>query len=528
VVSELTSISTPLVGVDISSTSSLSLSLSSSSSSSRSRAGALLGAESGLADVADRSVAGAGVVPPPPAVPLVGVEFLGTSPGPSSPSSSGRLEGTLAGAVAGGGGLSPAAALAEVAVRFVSGAGVAHQQAVLDSGATANFVSPAVAALLPSAARSAANFHVTLGDGSVVICSESVQAAFKVGSRRFEAVFFVLPGCPFAVILGLPFVRANDYDCWRWIVAGDPPPPSSSAPPRGALLTVAMGSPLRRVLRKGGILLAVDALDESPAASPGSPAPDSAESLAPSPTVHSHWQKDFAPVVCDFADVFREPSGLPPLREGFDHRVQLRPGAALPGSSRPFRLSVVERAELRRQLVALLELGWITKVQGARLACPAFFVAKRQPDGSLGFRLVVDWRGLNAITQPSLHPLPRIDDIIQSLVGAVVFSKLDLKTAFHQVRIHPDDADFAVMSTPEGLFRWNVVSLGQTDAPSTMQGLMDAVLSGLPFAVCYLDDILVFSRRREDHVVHVRQVLQRLREHHLHLSAANWLSWGCG
>ena len=416
----------------------------------------------------------------------------------------------MAGAVASGDGLAAAASLAEVGVRFVSGAGISRHQAVLDSGASANFVSPAVASLLPASSRAVTDFHVTLGDGSVVVCSESVSADFKVGSRRFSATFFVLPGCPFAAILGLPFVRANDYEVWRWIVVGDPAPTAPpAASPGGTLLTVATGSPLKRLLRKGGFLVAVDAVDED-TAPPAAP---------PAPKVHDSFRADFDPLITEFADVFSAPSGLPPLRPGFDHRIQLRQGAELPGSSRPFRLSVVEREELRRQLRSLLDLGWITQVHGARLACPAFFVAKRKPDGSMGFRLVVDWRGLNAITQPSLHPLPRIDDIIQSLCGSVVYSKLDLKTAFHQVRTDPADADYAVMSTPEGLFRWNVVSLGQTDAPSTMQGLMDHVLSGLPFTLCYLDDILVFSRRREDHVPHVRQVLGRLREHHLHLSA---------
>jgi len=144
---------------------------------------------------------------------------------------------------------------------------------------------------------------------------------------------------------------------------------------------------------------------------------------------------------------------------------------------------------------------------------------QNQTYGSKGFRLVVDWRRLNRVSEPANYPLPSIDAIMWAVFGAVVFSKLDLSTAFHQIRTRPSDTAHTVMTTELGLFQWQVVSLGQSQAPATMQALMDAVLRGLPCVVAYLDDILVFSRRRANHCGHVRDVLLRLRQHHLHLGS---------
>jgi len=388
-----------------------------------------------------------------------------------------------------------------VHIRFVSSGPRVQAAAIVDSGASANFVSPAVAASLPRSSRCTSRLRVALADGSAVMATAVYNLSFKVGSSRFSSRFYELPGCAYECILGLPFIREHPHESWSWILDPAATPPSLPSDEED-LATCCVGA-VRHQLRKGAVLLAVQSVAD----------------LLESPRIHPDMEEELTPLVAEFADVFSPPDGPPPDRGEFDHKVTLKPGAALPATPSPYRLSAVERRELIRMLRLLLERNWISRTSSAPFAAPCFFVAKRKADGSLGFRLVVDWRGLNSISQPSVYPLPNIQAIISSVFGAVIFTKLDLSTAFHQIRTRPADTANTVMTTEFGLFRWNVVSMGQSDSGSTMQALMDHVLSGLPACCCYLDDILVFSRRSQDHPGHVRAVLLRLRQHHLCLGA---------
>jgi len=221
-------------------------------------------------------------------------------------------------------------------------------------------------------------------------------------------------------------------------------------------------------------------------------------------------------VVSAFPSVFSPPSALPPSRPSSDYRIVLDPNRRPDRPRPPYKLSDAELVELRRQLDLLLARGWITPTSFSSHACPVFFVKKK--DGSL--RLVVDWRPLNKLTIPNAYPLPDINRVLSSLHGASVFSTIDLAQSFHQLRTHPDSARHTVMTTAHGLFRWNVLSFGQTDAPAACQALLDRVLRGLPFAKAYLDDIVIFSKSIAEHAAHVRAVLQRLKDYQLHANVA--------
>jgi len=147
-------------------------------------------------------------------------------------------------------------------------------------------------------------------------------------------------------------------------------------------------------------------------------------------------------------------------------------------------------------------------------------VLVRKKDGS--HRLCVDYRRVNAITRKDSYPLPHIDMCLGSIDGAVYFSTLDLSSDYHNIPIRESDRDKSAFVTRKGCFRYKVLSFGLTTAPSVFQRLMDLVLCGLTYESClvYLDDILVFASDFKTHLLHLREVFERLRAANLKLHPA--------
>ena len=137
------------------------------------------------------------------------------------------------------------------------------------------------------------------------------------------------------------------------------------------------------------------------------------------------------------------------------------------------------------------------------------FVAKKGG----GLRLCVDYRGLNAITVKNRHALPLIDETLDRLVGAVIYTKLDMKDAYHRIRIKAGDECKTDFRTRYGHFEYLVMPFGLANAPATFQGYISQALAGLVDTICviYLDDILIYSVDTKAHEGHVKQVLDRLR-----------------
>ena len=154
------------------------------------------------------------------------------------------------------------------------------------------------------------------------------------------------------------------------------------------------------------------------------------------------------PVVCEFSDVFPEDlPGLPPDRD-IEFKIDLIPGTA-PVSRRLYRMPPNELAELKKQLQELLEKGFI-RPSSSPWGCPALFVKKK--DKSL--RMCVDYRPLNVVTIKNKYPLPRIDILFDQLVKAKVFSKIDLRSGYHQIKIRPEDIPKTAFSTRYGLYEY--------------------------------------------------------------------------
>jgi hypothetical protein len=226
-------------------------------------------------------------------------------------------------------------------------------------------------------------------------------------------------------------------------------------------------------------------------------------------------------VVCEYADVFPdELPGMPPDRD-IEFAIELQPGTT-PISKRPYRMPPAELAKLKKQLQELLDKGFI-RPSTSPWGCPTLFVKKK--DESL--RLCTDYRPLNAVTIKNKYPLPRIDVLFDQLVGAKVFSKIDLRSGYHQIKIRASDIPKTAFSTRYGLYEFLVMSFGLTNAPAYFMYLMNSVF--MPkldkFVVVFIDDILVYSRNEEEHAGHLHVVLQRLREHHLYAKLSKCDFW---
>jgi hypothetical protein len=159
-----------------------------------------------------------------------------------------------------------------------------------------------------------------------------------------------------------------------------------------------------------------------------------------------------------------------------------------------------ELAELKTQLQELLDKGYI-RPSSSPWGCPALFVKKK--DGSL--RLCVDYRPLNAVTIKNKYLLPRIDVLFDQLAGARVFSKIDLRSGYHQIKIRPFDISKTAFSTRYGLYEFLVMSFGLTNAPAYFMYLMNAVfMTELDkFVVVFIDDILIYSKNEKEHAKHL-------------------------
>ncbi|QRV82130.1 Retrotransposable element Tf2 protein [Ceratobasidium sp. AG-Ba] len=219
----------------------------------------------------------------------------------------------------------------------------------------------------------------------------------------------------------------------------------------------------------------------------------------------------------EFAKIFTEEeiSPLPPHRP-YDCEITLKPDA-VPRHGPIYSLGPKEDEELRKTVTKQLEAGLI-RPSKSPMASPVIFVKKK--NGSL--RMCIDYRKLNEMTVKNVYPLPRSNDLIEKLRGAKIFSKFDLKWGYNLVRIKEGDEWKTAFKTRYGLFEYLVMPFGLTNAPATFQHFMNDIFRDIldVYVIIYLDDILVFSKNREDHEKHVREVLSRLQKHHLYCNLA--------
>ena len=196
---------------------------------------------------------------------------------------------------------------------------------------------------------------------------------------------------------------------------------------------------------------------------------------------------------------------------------QIDTGDSVPINLAPYRLSPSERKKISEEVKEMLDNDIICPSRSP-WASPVVLVTKK--DG--GIRFCTDYRKINAITKKDVYPLPRIDDALDALHKAKIFSTLDLASGYWQIEMDPKDREKTAFICEQGLFEYNVMPFGLCNAPATFQRLMDAILAGLKWTCClvYLDDIIIYSESFEDHIKHLSMVFQRLEEAGLKLKAS--------
>jgi hypothetical protein len=351
--------------------------------------------------------------------------------------------------------------------------------ALIDTGSTHNFFSPQAAQSAEIQFQQNTGARVMVANGDRVPCSGiGKDIEIKIGQDIFTINAYSIPLDGFDMILGVSFLKPlrsilMDFDD----------------------LVMAFNYNGKRVLWKG---LGSERAD------------------IPS-TAHLHTIRQQEDHVLDqllhsFDDVFSEPKGLPPSRP-CDHRIHLKPNTA-PVAVHPYRYPQLQKNELEDQCSKMLAQG-IIRPSTSPFSAPVLLVKKH--DNS--WRFCVDYRALNDATIKDKFPIPVVEELLDELNGAKFFTKLDLRSGYHQVRVHPEDIDKTAFRTHHGHFEFLVMPFGLSNAPSTFQALMNSVLGPFlrKFVLVFFDDILIYSHSWTEHMQHLKTILNVLLANHLHV-----------
>lgn len=382
---------------------------------------------------------------------------------------------------------------------------------LVDSGASGDFLSTAFAKLVGLQLQPS-DRTIRLADGSITTADGSVSVECALDAKRgdpvtFTSAYTVTPLEGYDAIFGMPWLTAHDpLIGWadRSILLRTPgSAPRSIKPlegggdePHAAPLMHITLNGVRKAHRRGELqeLYAVI--------------------IRPSGEVEALPREDPATeaLLKEFADVFEPPPPVIPPARGVEHRIELKPGAR-PPPARPLRHQSAGDLDVMKKYV---EEG-LSSGQLRRSTSPygsmALIVKKK--DGTP--RVVIDYRALNELTVKNKYPLPLMDELFDRVHGAKFFTKIDLRSGFHQIRLHEDDCAKTAFRTRYGHFEYTVLPMGLCNAPGTFMQLMNDVFRDLldKSVLVFLDDILIFSRTKEDHTAHVRDALTRLRKQKL-------------
>lgn len=347
--------------------------------------------------------------------------------------------------------------------------------ALIDSGAGSSFIHPSLVQQLGFVAREVKprSLAGAIPGQSEFVCDRAVKFTASFDGHRVTVDAYVLAMPSMELLLGMPFIKEFG-SMVRW---SEDSQRFVSEEPKAQTIPLMTLQTTRQVLSSDPecevMLLFVKAVDQ--------------------------LTKEVV--------VKELPYGLPPERD-VEHSIHLVPGAR-PTFRAPYRVNLAKQEELARQ-IAELEAKGIIRPSSSPFGAPVLFVKKK--DGSQ--RMCVDYRALNDITIKDRYSLPHIDDILDCMAGAKFFSKMDLVSGYHQVRVKEEDVHKTAFVTPnQGQWEFRVLSFGLCNAPPTFQRLMNSVLRPYlgKFVSCFLDDVVVYSKTKEEHTEHLEKVLTCLK-----------------
>ena len=229
----------------------------------------------------------------------------------------------------------------------------------------------------------------------------------------------------------------------------------------------------------------------------------------------SKKELDLSKFLKENEDVFIDdiPCELPPKRGDDDHFIELFPGSSPPNRP-PYRVSQAQQEEILRQVNELVEKGMV-RPSSSPFCSPILLVQKK--DGT--YHMCVDYRALNRITVKNRFPVPRVDDLFDKLQGSTYFSRIDLKSGYHQIRILHEDIPKTAFGTTFGLYEYLVMPFGLTNAPATFNRMMERIFRPhRRFTGVFFDDIIIYSKFLEEHKEHLQVIFQVLRENKLFIN----------
>ena len=370
---------------------------------------------------------------------------------------------------------------------------------LLDGGSTHCFIKRATAEKFLGDVQAHRPFKVTIADGKELICTSWIPDwRWTIQGYSFTHAAFILDLEPYDLILGVDWMKkyspltfdfkelnlSFDYEGERVVLQGNS---------RDDAVTLSRGDsgPVGIRNRRKRMLKQFDRISSHS-------------------TQVTTLQTSIDQLLVDYSDVFGEPKQLPPSR-AYDHQIPLKPDAK-PFKIPPYRYPHAQKTEIEKQVKDMLHSG-IIKPSHSPFASPVLLVKKK--DGT--WRFCIDYRQLNSLTIKDKFPIPIIDDLLDELCGAIYFSKIDLRSGYHQIRMCIEDIPKTAFRTHQGLYEFVVMPFGLTNAPATFQALMNSIFEPYirKFVLVFFDDILIYSPDPEAHLTHLKIVLDTLRHHSL-------------
>jgi hypothetical protein len=385
-----------------------------------------------------------------------------------------------------------------------------HLLILVDSGSTGSFLNVDMLSRLHCEAQPTTSVTVKLANNDVLQCDSWVpNLTWEIQGETFHTPMRILPLGAYDAILGVDWLKKHGPVTGDWV--------------NKTLRITNLG---KRVTLQGVLPTPTQTIRELPV-----------EQLAKWARGNEIWAlavvqsdsevevqivpSEVQHILSDYTDVFAEPTSLPPARD-YDHAITLKPDAA-PFNTRPYRYSPEHKTEIESQVRKMLAAGIITQSMSP-FASPVLLVLKK--DGS--WRFCIDYRRLNELTVKNVFPMPIIDELLDELAGAKIFSKLDLRAGYHQIQMRAEDEAKTAFRTHQGHYQFKVMPFGLCNAPATFQCVMNSVLAPClwRFVLVFMDDILVYSPSLDTHLEHLSTVLKLLREAKLFVKASK-CSFAC-